>query len=118
MSEEIDSEENNFTIITFANLDATQKQLIHTAVKGAAISWWHQQELVWIVQGGGRVLEWRDRLAPFVRGMPNSGLLALSLPMMATERGWATSGGSGYSAWIKSTYRPRPDATTAELSAD
>lgn len=97
---------NEFTLISFANIDATQKSLIHAEVKRTALTWWHQQETVWIVQGGGSVLEWRDRLAPFTRGISDSAILLLSLPREVNWRGWATTGASDYATWIKSTYRP------------
>jgi hypothetical protein len=94
---------DRFFVITFDNIDETQRGQIQTHVNENALSWWHQQSNVWLVQGGEDTVFWRDLLAPFVKGVPGN-LLVLRLPAKGGLREFASFGPSSHATWIKTTF--------------
>ena len=94
---------DTFYIITFTEIDETQRTLIQAAVKARAESWWHRQRDIWIVQGGGSAGEWIEGMKVFTT-TARSSVLIFRLPE-AGERVWAASAkGSETWAWIEETY--------------
>jgi len=103
---------NDFFIITFDKIDNTQRILIQAAMKEHAVSWWHRQENIWIVEGGGRAGEWLDRLKPFT-AVPESSVFVFRLPPVAS-RAWAASAANGNFAWLRETYSGRVSSPASD----
>lgn len=72
-------DEDQFFLISFDGIDSTQRVLVHQHVKKNALSWWHQQENIWVVQGGSGVRHWRDLLKVFTSGT-GANLYVFQLP--------------------------------------
>lgn len=100
-----------FFLISLDRIDDTQRKLVQAQVSQNAISWWHQQSNVWIVQGGENVGYWRDLLKAFVTGVP--GDLYVFNMADTGRRNFASFGPKEHTAWLKSTYGaqtvPRPE---------
>lgn len=92
----------NFFLISMDRIDDTQRKLVQAQVAANAISWWHQQANVWIVQGGPNVAYWRDLLKAFVTGVPGD-LYVFNLAETGA-RNFASYGPTAHTAWLKSTY--------------
>jgi len=66
----IDPDSNkNFFLISADGIDDTQRKQFQTQISLNSLSWWHQQQNLWIVQGGTGVHYWQNLLSPFVRGI-------------------------------------------------
>jgi hypothetical protein len=104
---------NDFFIMTFDKIDNTQRILIQAAMKEHAVSWWHRQENVWIVEGGGSIGEWLKRLKPFT-ALPESTFFVFRLPAVGS-RAWAGSSKPGDLDWLRETYSGRKSSEVRQL---
>lgn len=92
---------NAFVVLAY-RIDNTQRHLIHQTVKAVAEDWWHEFPDVWIVVGGDKASEWRNRLEVFTPTAP-SGLLVLRLDGSEWEserNGWASLLPSSMTRWF------------------
>ena len=105
---------DKFFLISMDRIDDTQRKLAQAQVAAHAVSWWHQQENVWIVQGGASVSYWRDLLKAFVTGIPGD-LFVFNLAENG-KRFFASFGPTSHTTWLKSTYAakvpPKGEITT------
>ena len=61
--------EKKFFLLLFNNISDTQRVQIQNVVDTHALSWWHQHEAVWIVQGDFSSVTWRARFSPILKGV-------------------------------------------------
>lgn len=85
-------------------INNTQRNQIHAAVRSEAKTWWHEMPDVWMVKTDDSAVAWRDRLGVVV-GIGGS-LLVLGLPDMG-GRTWATRGKIGLD-WLRDHYGNSP----------
>ncbi|MDP1721094.1 MAG: hypothetical protein Q8L08_08895 [Candidatus Nanopelagicaceae bacterium] len=108
---------DKFFLISLDGVNETQRGQVQAQVEIFAISWWHQQQNIWIVQGGENTVFWRTRLQGFVTGAPGD-LIILGLPEHG-NRTWSCYATKSTSEWLNSTYasndalRPEPKSITA-----
>lgn len=95
---------NPFFVITFDKIDATQTKQIQAIIERESVSWWHQQSMVWIVEGGDSALEWRDKLKFLLLGVRGT-MLVLELPRVIEERKFGGVGGPSWWPWLRETMR-------------
>lgn len=103
---------NAFFVITFDKIDATQTRQVQAVIEREAVSWWHQQSLVWVVEGGENPTAWRDKLKVIVLGVRGT-MLVLELPKAPEERRFGGVGGTSWWPWLRETMQglaPLPSA--------
>lgn len=97
-------------LLSFDEIDATQRAQIQTAVAHHASDWFHQQQNVWIVLGGFDTPGgWRTVLRPFVDGVPGT-VLIFELPEKAHRR-YAGFAKKSWWTWLNEVYLGRGGPT-------
>ncbi|WP_431835921.1 hypothetical protein [Cellulomonas sp. Y8] len=66
-------------VIIAYDIDATQRRLIHAAVREESDQWWHELPDVWVAISELNVTDWKSLLRGFVP-QPPSGLMVFALP--------------------------------------
>lgn len=97
MNEAINS---HFYLISVEGIDETQAKQIQAQVSNRAQSWWHQQQNLWIVQGGKDQYFWRDLLMPIFQGVAGE-MFVFTLPGDGA-RAFAAFARSASVEWLRS----------------
>lgn len=113
-----ESSRSRFYVISLDEIDSTQTRQVQSIIERTAESWWHQQAHLWLVQGGGTPLEWRDTLSMLLKGVGGT-VLVLELPRAEDERRYSGFGNGRWWPWLRETYVGRTgDEKRDEKHAD